>query len=266
MPLTAAEANQRFYAEHAELYDRTECCVVDAKQQARLNDAIDEALALLPRDPAILDACGGSGNAGVALSRHGLVPVVVDVSREMTAIWERKAGLAGLVPEIHVESVETFLQSDPRRWDLVTFCSALHHLEEPGQELAAAAARLAPGGLILTMFDPTLGNSPLRFARKADWLLELLITDTREFARLARGAATRRARREDPQASVGRMAERHAYAGIDDLDLVEQLRALGLEIVVHERYADARIGVIRSALHFARRPSHFRLLVRRPVV
>jgi SAM-dependent methyltransferase len=264
MSLSAADANRKFYADHAELYDRTECCVVDPRQRARLNDAIDEALALIPRTPLILDACGGSGNAGVALGRHRLVPVVVDVSPEMTALWERKASSAGVEPEIHVQPVESFLSSDPRAWDLITFCSALHHLEEPGRVLAQAADRLAPGGLILTIFDPTPGDTVLRFVRKGDWLMELLVTDPREFARLARGAARRRARGEDPDESVGRMAERHAYAGIDDLALVAQLRSLGLEILVHERYNDARLAVVRRGLTIARRPSHFRLLLRRP--
>src|SRR5580704_6053720 len=139
MSLSAADANQKFYADHAELYDRTECCVVDPRQQRRLNDAIDEALALITRAPLILDACGGSGNASVALGRHQLVPVVVDVSPEMTALWEKKARSAGIEPEIHVQSVESFLSSDPRAWDLITFCSALHHLEDPGRVLAQAA-------------------------------------------------------------------------------------------------------------------------------
>ena len=265
MPLTAAEANEMFYAEYAEEYDRTECCVADARQAQRLDDAIDEAVPLLPREPVLLDACGGAGNAGTSLSRHGLVPVVVDVSPEMTAIWEQKARRAGVLPEIHVQTVESFLEADSRTWDLITFCSALHHLEEPLLVLAAAAAHLAPGGMILTMFDPTPGGSVLRLARKGDWLMKLLMTDPRGFARMARGAASRRVRGEDFERSIGRMAERHAYAGIDDRSLVEQLRGLGLEILVHERYCDARIGLVRGALRAARRPSHFRVLARRPV-
>jgi ubiquinone/menaquinone biosynthesis C-methylase UbiE len=264
MPLSAAEANVRFYAEYAELYDSTECCVVDRRQRRRLDDAIDDAFVLLPPDPVILDACGGSGNAGASLGRHRLVPVVVDVSLEMTAIWEEKARRAGVEPEIHVQTVESFLESDARRWDLITFSSALHHLEDPGLVLAAAAGRLAPGGMILTMFDPTPGDSVMRTVRKGDWLMELVRTDPRAFVRLARGVASRRARGEDPAESVGRMAERHAYGGIDDRVLIEQLRGQGLEILAHERYCDARIGLVRGALRAARRPSHFRMVARRP--
>jgi ubiquinone/menaquinone biosynthesis C-methylase UbiE len=264
MPLTAAEANAQFYAEYAEAYDRTECCIVEARQRQRLDGAIDQALALLPKAPAILDACGGSGNAGVSLSRHGLVPVVVDVSREMTSIWEQKARHMNVEPEIHVQSVESFLEADQRRWDLITFCSALHHLEDPGSVVETAARHLAPGGVIMTMFDPTPGDSVLRLVRKSDWVLELLLTDPREFVRLARGAARRRTEGTSPEANVGRMAERHAYAGVDDQALVERLRGLGLKIVVHERYCDARIAPIRGALRMANRPSHFRLLAQRP--
>jgi SAM-dependent methyltransferase len=262
--MSTAEANRLFYSEYAEQYDRTECCMVDAAQRHRLDAALDSVLALLPAGPAVLDACGGSGNVGVSLARHRLVPVVVDVSQEMTQIWRQKAQHAGVAPEIHVETIEAFLASDPRSWDLVTFCSGLHHLDDPARVLAAAAARLAPGGLILTIFDPTPGNGVLRLARRGDWLLELLLRDPLGFLRLGRAKLRRRAQGENPQESVGRLAERHAYAGIDDHALVEELRALGLEIVVHERYVDARMAPVRWLLHALGRPSHFRLLVRAP--
>lgn len=272
MSLTAAEANARFYAEHAQLYDRTEPCLVDPQQRQRLERAIAHALSLVPGSPQVLDACGGSGNAGIVLARHGVVPVVVDVSAEMTALWADKARRAGVSPEIHVATVESFLTDDPREWDLVTFCSALHHLEDPATVLAAAAGRLAPGGLILTMFDPTSGQRLLRYARKGDWLLELARTEPRHFLHLTRGVARRRARSVargqapggDAEANVGRIAERHAYSGIDDLALADGLRALGLEVLVHERYVDARTGAVRGLLRATGRPSHFHLLVRRP--
>ncbi len=197
MSLTAAEANARFYAEHAELYDRTEPCLVDPHQRQRLEQAIAHALALVGDEPQVLDACGGSGNAGIVLARHGVVPVVVDVSAEMTALWAVKAQRAGVTPEIHVATVESFLAGDPREWDLVTFCSALHHLEDPATVLEVAARRLAPGGVILTMFDPTRGERLLRYARKGDWLLELARSEPRHFLHLTRGVALRRARSEN---------------------------------------------------------------------
>jgi ubiquinone/menaquinone biosynthesis C-methylase UbiE len=260
--LTAAEANARFYAEHAELYDRTEPCLVDPHQRQRLERSISHALTLLGDNPRVLDACGGSGNAGTVLLHHGVVPVVVDVSREMTALWAEKAHQAGVTPEIHVGTVESFLAADPRQWDLMTFCSALHHLEDPGVVLRAAAQRLAAGGLILTMFDPTRGEQLLRHARKADWLLELARTEPRHLIRLGSRVVRRRARGEDRDASVGRIAERHAYTGIDDLALTAELRELGLEVLIHHRYVDARTGAMRGLLRVAGRPSHFHLLVR----
>ncbi len=264
MTLTAAEANAQFYAGHAELYDRTEPCLVDPQQRQRLERAIAHALTLLGDTPHVLDACGGSGNAGTVLLRHGVVPVVVDVSREMTTLWAQKAQRAGVTSEIHVATVESFLAADPRRWDLVTFCSALHHLEDPGAVLRAAAQRLAPGGLILTMFDPTRSEQLLRHARKADWLSELARTEPRHFVDLARGVAQRRARGENGDASVGRIAERHAYSGIDDIALTAEFRERGLEVLIHDRYVDARTGALRDLLRAAGRPSHFHLLVRRP--
>ncbi len=47
------------------------------------------------------------------------------------------------------------------------------------------------------------------------------------------------------------MAERHAYSGIDDLALADTLRARGLEVLVHERYVDARTAAMRRLLQTA---------------
>ncbi len=127
--------------------------------------------------------------------------MVVDVSLEMTAIWEQKARRAGVVPEIHVQTVESFLETDRRLGpDHVLLGPA-----PPGGAavVLAAAARLAPGGMILTMFDPTPGDSVLRLTRRADWLMELLVSDPRGFVRLARDKASRRAQGEDLSGASG---------------------------------------------------------------
>lgn len=191
----------------------------------------------------MLDACGGSGNVGDALHRHGITPVVIDVSPDMTAIWRGKAERLGLSPEIHNMPIEEFLDSDARCWDLITFSSALHHLEDFTQVLNAAAARLEPGGLLLTMFDPTPATRSIRLLRKLDFVAWLGLRRPLRFARLLGGAAQRTMRRSDRGDHVGRIAERHAYTGIDDYELIRAARRNGLEVLTHERWCDARLAV-----------------------
>lgn len=265
-PVTAAEANRLLYSTLAESYDRTETCFVDPRQRRRLLEALDEVLSLVPDARRALDACGGSGNVSAILASRGVVPTLVDVSSEMLACWQDRALSMGLAPETHVGSIEEFLRADARRWDLIVFSSALHHLEEPDAVLAAAAARLDAGGAILTIYDPALATRTLRFLRMVDWLGHLLLHRPAELVAVGRRWVRRR--RVGTAASapphIGRLAERHALGGIDDAKLRSTLQEHGLEIVVHERSYEARLLIVRIALRLVRCPSSFRFLAQRP--
>lgn len=262
--LTASEANRLFYASEAATYEATEDCLCSGRQQSRLRTALREAIDRLDESPSVLDACGGTGNVGMALRRHGITPVVVDVSPEMLQIWENKARGLGLSPEIHLAPIDEFLLTDARRWNLITFSSALHHLEDYTAVLKAAADRLAPGGLILTIFDPVRATPSSRRLRRIDWIVWLILTNPPQFVRLMTAVIRRKVRPSQAGVHIGRMAERYAYEGIDDADLVRAVQAHGLEVLVHERYYDARLAVVRFALERLHSPLNFRLLLRRP--
>lgn len=260
--MTAAEANRLLYSELAQSYDRVESCVVNSRQRRRLRDALDEALNAVPRTSRVLDACGGSGNVSAILAGQGVVPTVVDVSREMLARWESRAESMGLHPETHVAPIEEFLRADGRRWDLIVFSSALHHLEDPDAVLVTAATCLAPGGAILTIYDPTLATRTLLVLRMVDWLGHLLLHRPREFVAVGqRWLARRRSGAPTNNAPhIGRLAERHALGGIDDLKLHRTLQNHHLNVVIHERSYEARLLVVRLLLRLSRRPSSFRFL------
>jgi ubiquinone/menaquinone biosynthesis C-methylase UbiE len=251
--LDAAEANRRFYARVAETYDATEECVVDPRRQAYLHALLDRALAELGPEPRALDACGGSGNVTLALAERGVGTLAVDVSPEMLALLARKAAARGLPAETRVAEIEPFLREPGPSFDVIVFSSALHHLEDPGAVLALAAARLEPGGVLLTVFDPTQTGRAGRVLRRVDYGLHV--------ARHTPGRLLQRARGRD---QLGAAAERHALAGLDDAALRARLEAAGLEVLVHDRRADARFALVRAAQRLLREPSGFALLARRP--
>jgi ubiquinone/menaquinone biosynthesis C-methylase UbiE len=263
--VTAAKANRQLSGDLAHEYEMVETCVADPRQQRRLRDALDEALKHVPQASRVLDACGGSGNVSGMLASKGVVPTVVDVSPEMLARWESRAKHMGLVPETHTGPIEEFLHGDDRRWDLIVFSSALHHLEEPDAVLATAAASLAPGGAILTIYDPTPATRTLHTLRMVDWLGHLLLRRPGEFKAVAKRRWERRRTNPDGEAPhIGRLTERHALGGIDDLQLNRALQVQRLHIVVHERSYDARLLVMRALLRLLRRPSSFRFLAQAP--
>ncbi len=261
--MTTAEANRRFYAAAAETYDRTEECVVDPRLQGRLREVLARSLALVPENPRVLDACGGSGNASVVLHELGTRPLTVDVSPEMLELYARKARAHGWEPQTRVAEIEAFLEGDAE-WDLIIFSSALHHLDDYARVLDLATARLAPGGVLVTMFDParvgTLGGR----LRRLDYILHVVVRTPGRVPRVV----TRRLRRsragEDDEA-FGARAERHSLAGIDDLGLRRRFEAGGLEVLEHERTYDLRFAVTRGVARALREPSSFHFVVRRPL-
>jgi hypothetical protein len=115
----------------------------------------------------------------------------------------------------------------------------------------------------MTMYDPTAATPAMARLRRADFVLWVATTDPRRFFRLLGDLVRRRLRGAGDGDHVGRMAERHAYSGIDDHALLAAARAHGLEVLAHERYHDARLAPIRFVLRRLDWPSNFRLTLRR---
>lgn len=274
---TVAEANRRYYAATAALYDASETCVTDPAAQAGLERDLDRALALLgrpPADVAALDACGGSGNVSLKLLRRGVRVTVADISPELLAILRRKAEAAGLAPEIHCGELAEFLRRPGPAFDLITFSSALHHLQDIEGVLRLAFARLAPGGLVFTTHDPTAlaRQRPLtRALLRAEYFAFKVFCQPADLP-AAIGRKLRRALGRRPEPSPGQIAEEqlgvlaeyHVARGIDDLALVERLRAAGFEVVAHERLAGARFAPVRAVVRRLGDATAFKLLLRRP--
>lgn len=265
--LPAAEANRRFYAEFAGVYNESEECVVDARLQRRLRRVLEMALARLADRPRVLDACGGSGNASLILLDLGVRPTTVDVSEEMLSLYAEAAQARGYDPCTQVAEIDAFLAEDGREWDLVVFSSALHHLENYEGTVERAAGSLAHGGMLLTIFDPTRGRKFERRVRRLDYIGHVIIRTPRRVPRLVARRLSPLARRSvDEQIALANRAELHALDGIDDVALRKLFERLGLDVVVQERTYEARFGVTRAIYRAAGRPSSFHFLVRRPQV
>jgi ubiquinone/menaquinone biosynthesis C-methylase UbiE len=258
--LSAAEANRRYYAERAAEYDDTEECVTLARHRARLRHVLSTAVDAAAAADRVLDACGGSGYASLELGAMGLDVVTVDISPDMLALYQSKASAAGLNATVEVGEIASFLSTSSDRWDLVVFSSALHHLDDYREVLDAVRERLAPGGVIATVFDPIAGGKLTKAIRYADYLLWLAATQPRAFlGRLGHRAAQAGASSD----SVGRIAERHALSGIDDIALAGHFEDGGMEIILHERSYEARFAAIRGLLRLLARPTAFAFVIRR---
>ncbi len=259
--IDGVEANRRFYRTVAATYDEKEFAVANPRARSLLREALQQALSLVGSDPAVLDACGGSGNASEMLVRMGVRPVLVDVSPEMLRLWRAKAGALGIEPEVVESEILDFLQADPRTWDVIVFSSALHHLENYERVVEAAISRIRRGGVLVTAFDPTPATRGDRLLRRLDWVLFQAVHEPRNFLETLRACLRRSGVGEPP---IGRLAERYALEGVDDLALRRLLESHGFEILLHERTTDARLTVMRAFLRLMRRSGAFQLIARRP--
>lgn len=262
--LTAAEANRLLYAHIADTYDASEECITDARLRERLASALARARGELPDDRPldVLDACGGSGNASLLLFEFGLQPVTVDISREMLALFARKATAKGYRPDCITAKVEDFLARDPRQWDMITFSSALHHLENVEEVVERALDRLRPGGVLVTMFDPTCVTAVGQRLRRLDYMLHVVLRTPGRLPSLVGARLFAGRTRAGSLRDTGVLAERHALTGIDDIALAERLRARGATVLEHGRYFEGRFALTRALFSALRIPSSFHLMVR----
>lgn len=262
--MSAATANRHFYSDYAATYDHVESCLSEPSARELLDRVLAEAArASRSSNPLTLDACGGTGNVSAVLSRQGITTTLVDVSPAMLKQWEAKARELGVRAEVVEGEIGDFLASDERRWDLIVFSSALHHLDDYSDVFASACSRLAPGGVLVSVFDPTFANDmTTRALRRLDHVLKVMISDPSEFTRGIRRKLNRASRKD--QINVGAIAEKHAIDGVDDRLLVAAAAANGLEIIEYERYPLTRLRFIHLLFRMASRPTTFHLIVRKP--
>lgn len=274
-----AEANRQFYARNAALYEQTETCVNDFGAQKYLDRTLDEVLAQVARpaeDLRVLDACGGTGNVAMKLLQRGLNVTLTDISREQLDLFEQKASPHRARARSVCGEIGAFLSEHRDEFDLIVFSSALHHLENYTAVLELCLHALRPGGLVFTIHDPTAANHRVLFGRlvlRLDYLAFKCLENAADLPAAIGRRVTRilsggqRQNREQMQitsATVGVLAEYYATRGIDDLQLVANLRMMGFEILWHKRRAGGRYALTRKLVGWVGENTEFELLLQKP--
>ena len=276
-----AEANRCFYTQVAALYDKTEGSVVDPSEQALLEAELDRCLALVGKPFAeirALDACGGSGSVSLKLLRRGLQVTLADISPDLIKIFSGKAQELGFKPQIVCSEIGDFLSDPEQSFDLIVFSAAVDHLENIEGVLTLAFQRLMPGGILLTLFDPTDRSrlrTMTRVVQRADYFAFKIVHQWadlpkaigRRLRRIFAGAsADKKASVTLDASTVGMLAEYHIEKGINDVELVALLRRTGCEVVEHHRYAGGRKDWVRHAIQALGDATTFKLVLRKPPV
>ena len=168
------------------------------------------------------------------------------------------------------------LSQQKSQYDLITFSSALHHLQNITEVLTLAYQSLVPGGLVFTVFDPTaksLQKTLTKLILRLDYFAFKVVKQPGDLpsAFIRRILRTRTNTRtqgkqdlEMTDANTGVLAEYHVDEGIDDLRLVSNLQAIGYQVVWHHRYSSARFFLIKKLVNWMGDATSFKLLLKKP--
>ena len=238
------EANKKVYNENAKTYDEI---VITQDSNKRLRKVIENVLTIfyhnenISEDFLALDACGGTGNASFIINDMEYDVELVDLSSAMIDNFKNYCNKKGINIKSYNVEINQYLENSDKKYDLIVFSSALHHLRYPDKVLINAAKCLKPGGIILTIADPTINIQKFTFKLLSfiDRGINLSIKQPSELIRRIKKKIfieSNNNQNKKEKVIDDWVAEFHAQDGIDDLALKKKLVDKNLFVLWHKRY------------------------------
>ena len=183
-----------------------------------------------------VDMCGGAGKAAFALKScdPDCEVTLVDLADKMLDVARRKAAKEDIVCRIVLEDAFSFLGNEAEEFDLIVFSSALHHFKDPISLLEAAAKRLSPQGLIISIADPNTKIKSKRFL-----FLQFMASNSQLKKTAIKNSFNKLFTSGDKAATTGEdfdLAEYQTHTGINDIKLRNNLERVGMTAMLHLRY------------------------------
>ncbi|MDX8382497.1 MAG: bifunctional 2-polyprenyl-6-hydroxyphenol methylase/3-demethylubiquinol 3-O-methyltransferase UbiG [Ghiorsea sp.] len=145
----------------------------------------------------VLDVGCGGGLLAEGMAQRGAMVTGVDRSPKALSVARLHAEQAGVAVDYQENDAETWAQTHPQTYDVVTCLEVLEHVPDVPRAVAACAAMLKPGGLF---FFATLNRTPESYIKAilgAEYVLGWLPKGTHQYAKFIKPsemiAAVRRA-------------------------------------------------------------------------
>jgi 2-polyprenyl-6-hydroxyphenyl methylase/3-demethylubiquinone-9 3-methyltransferase len=120
-----------------------------------------------------LDIGCGAGLMAEPLARMGAAVTAIDAAPENIAVAQAHAGAQGLAIDYRCVAVEA-LAATGARFDLITVLEVIEHVESREAFLAAVAALLKPGGLLVMSTPNRTAASWAVLIAGAEWILRTI--------------------------------------------------------------------------------------------
>jgi len=262
-------ANKKVYNENAKSYDQI---VLTKSSHRRLEKILSNLFNVLKKqnmineDFLVLDACGGTGMASIIINKMGLKTHLVDLSSEMIRKFDEYCTKMGFDIKSHNSEINRFLKDNDVKYDLIVFSSALHHLRYPEKVLINAANNLKPGGMILSISDPTTNiQRPIfKILSLVDRAFNHLLKKPIELIKIISKKIANKigSNNSDKKQVVDDwVAEIHAQEGIDDYLLKEQLKENKLTILWHKRYTGGYTKIFQIIYKMLKFETSFSMII-----
>tara|TARA_B100001540_G_C15787841_1_gene634059 strand:+ start:464 stop:1327 length:864 start_codon:yes stop_codon:yes gene_type:complete len=259
------DANRRYYNNNAKTYDNI---VITNNSFTRLKKIISKILLTLNNNNLIdddfiaLDACGGTGNVSFIMNKMGHNVHLVDLSSSMIENFNKYCEKNKFSIKYFNSEINQYLISCTTKYNLIVFSSALHHLRYPNEVLINASKCLKPGGIILTIADPTLNvqRATFKIFSFFDRGINLIFRNPLELLKRLK----KKIYKDKNNGKDGYMdwiAEYHAQKGIDDNALKTELTEKKLFILWHGRYTGGYNRLFQSFYKLIRMDTSFAMLI-----
>jgi 2-polyprenyl-6-hydroxyphenyl methylase/3-demethylubiquinone-9 3-methyltransferase len=129
----------------------------------------------------VLDVGCGAGILSEALARAGAKVTGIDASEGMIQAAKLHALSASLSIDYQHSTIETFCDSDPEQFDIITCLELLEHVPDPASIIKACGHLCKPQG---QLFFSTLNRTPKAFMQAiigAEYILKLIPKGTHHY-------------------------------------------------------------------------------------
>jgi ubiquinone/menaquinone biosynthesis C-methylase UbiE len=251
------DENVKLHRQEAAFYDQLHVEIFNAYEQS----IIRRDLAYIAERQthtlrSALDLGCGTGNVTLKLAILGYSVDAVDLSESMLNILRPR--VSGNVRIIHNDA-DSFIATNEKYYDVITFSSVLHHLPDYKATLSELVEHLNPGGFLYITHEPLpraerLRPDPLQSA------LSFMCRKTR--------GLIRRIRRRPMFALLDyTMSDFHLEQGISPEEIATSLQPLGLSVHLIRRYRSehcATVALINNTI-LNQRPHQFTIIAQKGV-